>query len=554
MDFVLSMIGRLEDEKHSIVLKEVLALTHRYPSCLTANIITKLSALEDNSSTASLRTCIQELRNDYNAKKHEKSSVTPGVTIVKVGGTYGSKGELSYKNNSGSRHEISALRNAVSSVRNSQMASAASTTLQQPSLSTVGDHHRKVDSRSTGRLNTEGRTHRSMTKLNNFDMTRPPSSGGLHKSMTKLTSSQQNMARSSSQMVAASTVSSNIIASPTARSVTCITNNFSRPQTSSSAGFGGPSSLTTSSSVAAGGYISGRVTISTGPGASSPTKSMSSGSMSGIVQDQLNREVVTVNVNQINEDLIRQVGAVSNTVNPPMASNSYLQGVYNPSSNLQLSRGKIAPYGSSGLPTTSPPQSLVLPSSTTPAGPILPLAPYELKPSLSSGLSQPLSNIGNEFGVSMSKMSSTSGPVPTRRSNQLSSTLPSPRRRQQMKEMLEQKAASKDDSTGVKPTNRMSVFEPFQTRDTVQHFCEKHLDKIKSYMESLMVKLPLPVKCTIEERKGRKFAKLHFACQGRTGEHCLYKTSFYTMKTRNPRTWIHLMFLALQVLLFFFSP
>ena len=545
LDFVLSMIGRLEDEKHYIVLKEVLALTNRYPSCLTANIINKLSSLEDHSSTSSLRTCIQELRNDYNNKKPEKSSLTSGVTIVKVGGsTYGSKGELSYKNNAGggtgSRHEISALRNAVTSVRNSQIA-ASQPQPQHPSLST-GDHHRKVDSRSTGRLPT----HRSMTKLNNFDMTRPPSSGGLHKSMTKLTSSQQNMARSSSQMVAASTaVSSNIIASPTARSVTCITNNFSRPQTSSS-GFGGPSSLTTSSSVAAGGYISGRVTISTGPGASSPTKSMSSGSMSGIVQDQLNREVVTVNVNQINQDLMRQVGEVSNTVNPPMASNSYLQGVYNPSSNLQ-SRGKIAPYSSSGPLTTSPPQSLVLPSSTTPVGPILPLAPYDLKPSLSSGLSQPLSNIGNEFGVSMPKMtSSTSGPVPTRRSNQLSSTLPSPRRRQQMKEMLEKQAASKDDST--KPNaNRMSVFEPFQTRDTVQHFCEKHLNKIKNYMESLMVKLPLPVKCTIEERKGRKFAKLHFACQGRTGEHCLYKTSFYTMKTRNPRTWIHLMFLALQV-------
>lgn len=93
----------------------------------------------------------------------------------------------------------------------------------------------------------------------------------------------------------------------------------------------------------------------------------------------------------------------------------------------------------------------------------------------------------------------------------------------------------------------MSVFEPYQSRDTVQHFCEKHLDKIKSYMESLMVRIPLPVKCTIEERKGRKFAKLHFACQGRTGEYCLYKSSFYTMKTRNPRSWIHLMFLALQV-------
>ncbi len=97
---------------------------------------------------------------------------------------------------------------------------------------------------------------------------------------------------------------------------------------------------------------------------------------------------------------------------------------------------------------------------------------------------------------------------------------------------------------------RMSVFEPYPMRDTVQHFCEKHLDKIKSYMESLTVKLPLPVKCTIEERKGRKHAKLHFGCQaGQAGleEHCLYKSTFYALKTRCPRTWIHLMFLALQV-------
>ena len=82
-------------------------------------------------------------------------------------------------------------------------------------------------------------------------------------------------------------------------------------------------------------------------------------------------------------------------------------------------------------------------------------------------------------------------------------------------------------------------------RDTVQHFCEKHLDKIKAYMESVGVKLPLPVKFTIEERKGKKHAKLHFACQGR-GEHCLYKTTFYPMKSRHARTWIHLMFMALQ--------
>lgn len=48
------------------------------------------------------------------------------------------------------------------------------------------------------------------------------------------------------------------------------------------------------------------------------------------------------------------------------------------------------------------------------------------------------------------------------------------------------------------------------------------------------------------ERKNKKHAKLYFACQGK-GEHCLYNKHFFTMKTRNPRIWIHLMFLALQV-------
>jgi hypothetical protein len=44
----------------------------------------------------------------------------------------------------------------------------------------------------------------------------------------------------------------------------------------------------------------------------------------------------------------------------------------------------------------------------------------------------------------------------------------------------------------------ISVFEPYPMRDTVLHFCEKHLDKIKSYMEKICVRMPLPVKCTIE--------------------------------------------------------
>ncbi|CAH1397437.1 unnamed protein product [Nezara viridula] len=97
----------------------------------------------------------------------------------------------------------------------------------------------------------------------------------------------------------------------------------------------------------------------------------------------------------------------------------------------------------------------------------------------------------------------------------------------------------------VAASQRISVFEPYPMRDTVQHFCEKHLDKIKSYMEKVSVRIPLPAKCTIEERKAKKMAKLQFGCDGR-GEHCLYSRTLFTMRSRNPRVWIHFMFLALQ--------
>lgn len=92
---------------------------------------------------------------------------------------------------------------------------------------------------------------------------------------------------------------------------------------------------------------------------------------------------------------------------------------------------------------------------------------------------------------------------------------------------------------------RMSVFEPYPMRDTIQHFCEKHLDKIKLYMENVSLRIPSPAKCTIEEKRQKKSAKLHFACQAR-GQHCLYSKTYFTMRTRNPRIWIHLMFISLQ--------
>ncbi|XP_041977515.1 protein melted isoform X2 [Aricia agestis] len=100
-------------------------------------------------------------------------------------------------------------------------------------------------------------------------------------------------------------------------------------------------------------------------------------------------------------------------------------------------------------------------------------------------------------------------------------------------------------NTNNTSNHRISVFEPYPMRDTVQHFCEKHLDKIKAYMDNVSMTIPPPAKCTIEERRSKKQARLQFAC-GRRGPHCLYARAAFSLRTRAPRVWIHLMFLALQ--------
>ncbi|XP_049866715.1 protein melted [Pectinophora gossypiella] len=105
--------------------------------------------------------------------------------------------------------------------------------------------------------------------------------------------------------------------------------------------------------------------------------------------------------------------------------------------------------------------------------------------------------------------------------------------------------ASSNSNNNSNSNHRISVFEPYPMRDTVQHFCEKHLDKIKAYMDNVSLRIPPPAKCTIEERRSKKLARLQFAC-GRRGPHCLYSRTLFSMRTRAPRVWIHLMFLALQ--------
>ena len=121
--------------------------------------------------------------------------------------------------------------------------------------------------------------------------------------MSRLNTSQQNMARFSSSSQTVVPNPSNSV-SMGARSITCITGSRATPGIISAHY---PPSYTSH-----GHFSTARVTVSTsggpGGGTASPTKSMSSGSMS--MDPNSCREVLTVNVNQINQDLIRQVSSV----------------------------------------------------------------------------------------------------------------------------------------------------------------------------------------------------------------------------------------------------
>ena len=66
LDFIISVIGRMESEKHSLVLKEITSLTTKYPHLLTASLINKVSSLDEGGATSATKTSIQELKNEFN--------------------------------------------------------------------------------------------------------------------------------------------------------------------------------------------------------------------------------------------------------------------------------------------------------------------------------------------------------------------------------------------------------------------------------------------------------------------------------------------------------
>ncbi|TMS35006.1 hypothetical protein L596_002493 [Steinernema carpocapsae] len=89
----------------------------------------------------------------------------------------------------------------------------------------------------------------------------------------------------------------------------------------------------------------------------------------------------------------------------------------------------------------------------------------------------------------------------------------------------------------------------FERGDVVKQFVEHRRSKIRRFISELAVKYPIPIQCTVEGSKGSKHRmRVHLACQMRDS-HCLYDgESMFAFKTHIAPTWLHLMFLQMEVM------
>ncbi|XP_033610635.1 protein melted isoform X2 [Cryptotermes secundus] len=444
--------------------------------------------LVNEKMLAEVKQCSYKNQSNNNTQVNQMSG---GVTIVKVGG---SRPDLQQSLSVQTQQQqvapgVGAKEQLISCPRQTILAQqdVGGCWLNRQEVNRLVINRPRLggDSRSTGRLHTSI-GNRSMTRLNIVGGSRVGSVGGLHKSMTRLSSSQQiNLVPVPSSVSGPTVISNN-------RSITTING-------------GRQYSVSAAQKVSSGG-----VTVTT----ASPNKSII-GNSSGQREDR--DLVVSISASyplpiQNNSPLVVQAGTRD------IASN--MTGI-----NLSQSGNKIHSLTSS--------QPHMMPSRV-------------LSSSGNIALNQPvLTSASSTHSASQSvAVSHNQSCAQTVTSQTLPATVVTSRRANTSVTIINSNLQS--NAAIAAASQRISVFEPYPMRDTVQHFCEKHLDKIKSYMEKVSVRIPPPAKCTIEERRAKKLAKLHFACQGR-GEHCLYNRTFFTMKTRNPRIWIHLMFLALQV-------
>ncbi|WAR14927.1 MELT-like protein, partial [Mya arenaria] len=129
-------------------------------------------------------------------------------------------------------------------------------------------------------------------------------------------------------------------------------------------------------------------------------------------------------------------------------------------------------------------------------------------------------------------------------------------RQQQQQQQQQQQVphSNRSSQLSLTPSSRTSIANsrslsdrfPEPLRDGVQHFCEIHMDTIRKFISSLSARIPLPAKCSIVDGRHKRYVRLNFQC-GIKGTNCLYGKQFFILNTKLPKTWIHLMFLAVQI-------
>ena len=72
LNYLMEVIGSVETEKHSLVLKEVSTITGRYPSLLDISLINKITGLQDSANSATMFV-IEDLKNEYNLRRVDRS-------------------------------------------------------------------------------------------------------------------------------------------------------------------------------------------------------------------------------------------------------------------------------------------------------------------------------------------------------------------------------------------------------------------------------------------------------------------------------------------------
>ncbi|NWX88633.1 MELT protein, partial [Nothoprocta pentlandii] len=92
-----------------------------------------------------------------------------------------------------------------------------------------------------------------------------------------------------------------------------------------------------------------------------------------------------------------------------------------------------------------------------------------------------------------------------------------------------------------------TIESPVEYQDKLYLHLKENLGKVKAYVMEMGRKIPIPDQCVIEDTVRSCVAKLFFSCPLK-GHYCLYSKSSFTLVSRQPPLWIHIMFLFQQSL------